>query len=139
MSPQDRARKLLELVKQGKIVFFKAGGDGWDIIGPADTITAGASVTVSKADGSTEQVTVVEIMSERTVEGVAARTARFNRQRAASPVPAQAEREPAWYPVHDRQAAAVGGMLGRSAGGSLGYCHYCGLNLDRNGDCAECV
>ncbi len=129
-----RARRLFELVKQGKIVFFKAG-DSWDIVGPADAIKPGATVTVNKADGTTDEVVVTQIMAERTVEGVATRTATFTRPRRT---PAPVQKTP-WYPVADRQAAAVGGMIGRTTAGKLGYCHYCGGNLDRHGNCRECI
>lgn len=126
-----RARKLWEAVRDGMTIFFKTG-DGWDIIGPAHLITPGARVTVTKADKSTAEVLVLKVMAERTIDGIATRSATF------VPAPANAPEPRRVYKVRDRQAAAVGGMLGLASNAPVGYCHYCGLELDRNGNCNEC-
>ncbi len=131
--PTARARKLFQQVKQGKVIFFKAG-NAWDILGPAALVQSGDIVTVTKANGETTQVMVLDIMAERTVDGVATRTATFTTVRAGAGTPI----ERPWYPVRDRQAAAVGGALGLTSPAKLGYCHYCGLELDHNGSCPEC-
>ncbi len=128
-----RARKLWEAVRDGMTIFFKTS-DGWDIIGPAHLVTPGAAVTVTKADKTTVQVIVRQIMAERTIDGVATRTATFDYAPTAD---ATATSRPV-YNVIDRQAATVGGMLGRTSSARAGYCHYCGLELDRNGNCDEC-
>ena len=126
-----RARKLWEAVRDGMTIFFSTG-DGWDIIGPAHLITPGAEVTVTKADKTTVQVLVRKVMAERTIDGVATRTATF----VPAPVPAPDSRPV--YNVRDRQAATVGGMLGQASSSRPGSCHYCGLPLNRAGDCDEC-
>jgi hypothetical protein len=139
-----RARKLWEAVRDGMTIFFNTGA-GWDVIGPAHLITPGAEVTVTKADGATTRVIVRQVMAERTIDGVATRTATFGPAPAPAPAPAP-EPAPALelesprpvYHVRDRQAATVGGMLGQTGSTLIGYCHYCGLPLDRNGDCDEC-
>lgn len=131
-----RARKLWEAVRDGKTIFFHTG-TGWDIIGPAHLIVPGAEITVTKADKSTQRVVVVDVRAERTVDGVATRTATF-RDVPAGPAVTHAEPARPWFPVRDRQAAAVGGMLGLASSAPLGYCHYCGLELDRKGNCGEC-
>jgi hypothetical protein len=112
-------------------VFFKAS-DGWDIVGPADAIRVGEPVEVTKADGETVWVVPTKIMDERTAQGIATRTATFRRESTPA-----AERPV--YPVRDRVADAVGGMLGQPAGKATGRCHYCGLPLNRTGYCEECV
>ena len=139
MTDRSRAQRLFDQVQQGKVVFFKAG-DAWDILGPAEDIQPGQKVTVTKASGETTQVVVTEIMVERTVRGVATRTARFVRAGIADSTTERhaPERPRPVYNVVDRQAATVGGMLGRTST-SVGYCHYCGLELNRSGNCAECV
>ncbi|GIF75683.1 hypothetical protein [Asanoa siamensis] len=133
-----RSQRLLDQVKEGKTIFFKAGG-GWDIIGPAADIEPGQTVTVTKAAGDTTEVIVVKVMAERTVHGVATRTATFRNPAAAAAAPAHVDPPRPAYNVVDRQAAAVGGMLGRDSSTARGYCHHCGLELDRNGNCDECV
>lgn len=127
-----RARKLWEAVRDGKTIFFNTA-TGWDIIGAANLIVPGAEVTVTKADKTTVQVIVRQVMAERTIDGVATRTATFDYVRADT----SADRRPV-YKVADQQAAAVGGLLGRTSPARMGYCHYCGLALDRNGNCDEC-
>ncbi len=133
----DRARRLFAQVRAGKVIFFKAGNDAWDIIGPADKIVPGETVTVTKADGSTRDVVVLTVMSERTVEGFATRTATFHNT-APAPAAATTGSGRTWYPVRHKSADMIGGMLGASSGADLGYCHFCGLELDRNGVCDEC-
>lgn len=128
-----RARKLWEAVRDGMTIFFNTG-DGWDIIGPTHLITPGSEVTVTKADKTTVRVIVRKVMAERTIDGVATRTATF----VHAPATAVPSDPRPVYNVRDRQAATVGGMLGRTSSTSAGYCHYCGLPLDRNGDCDEC-
>lgn len=130
---KERAARLLEHVKAGRTVFFKAGS-GWDIAGPAADLQHGAIVTVTKANGSTTQVMVTRIMSDREVNGCAVRTALFTSSFTTTrPV----EDEPE-YDVVDRNAAMVGTALGRGGKTKRGSCHYCGLPLDRNGYCREC-
>lgn len=132
----ERARKLLQAVADGLTVFFKVG-TGWDVVGPAHLITPGAVVTVTRADQTTTRVVIRDVMAERTIDGVATRTATFVPARAPAPAPPPEAARPV-YNVHDRQAAAIGGMLGRHLSTPAGYCHSCGLPLDRNGDCDEC-
>lgn len=128
----ERAQKMLEAVRDGLTVFFRTG-DGWDVAGPAHLIIPGAVVTVTKADGTTTRVIILDVMVERVVNGVATRTATFAPVRVPAPEPVRPV-----YNIVDRQAATVGGMLGLTSGAPAGYCHYCDLPLNRNGDCDEC-
>ncbi len=134
---KDRARRLFEQVKTGKIIFFNTG-NGWDIIGPADQIEPGATVTVTKASGATTCVIVQKVMAERTVEGFATRTATFINAPTVTPS-ATAVPAPREHRVRDRQAARVGNALGLTSSAPAGSCHYCGLALNRRGECEECV
>jgi len=42
------------------------------------------------------------------------------------------------YPVTDRKAARVAGIMGLPAPSTGGHCHYRGLPLNWRGDCEEC-
>lgn len=134
MDAKDRAQNLLDQVKAGKTIFFRAGKE-WMIMGPAATLQEGARVVVTKADGSADQVIVGLIASDRTVQGTAARTALFRKAPTFGP-PAVAE-PTRYHQVADRSAAFVGGALSRDT--RTGSCHYCGGPLDRRGRCPECI
>lgn len=99
-----RAQRLLDEVKTGKTIFFKANGE-WMIIGPSDDLNAGQRVTVRKSDGTTTDVLVREIKSDRTVQGTSARTATF--------VPAPADS------VASRTAVPTGPGTSRTAAGPV--------------------
>lgn len=134
MDAKDRAQSLLDQVKAGKTIFFRAGKD-WMIMGPSATVRLGARIPVTKADGSVSQVIVGLIVSDRSVQDTAARTAYF---RKAPTFEASNAPDPARYhQVADRSAAFVGGALGRTS--PSGACHYCGGPLDRNARCPECI
>lgn len=91
-----RAQRLLDQVKTGKSIYFRAG-DQWMIMGPSANVEPGRRLTVHKADGSTTEVIVGEIKSNRTVQGVTARTATFRKAPppAVTSTGAVAERSPA--------------------------------------------
>ena len=92
-----RAQRLLDQVKTGKTIYFRAG-DEWMIIGPAGDVQPGQRLTVHKADGSTTEVIVGDVKDDRTVQGTATRTATFRnappRESAPAPAPARPQAAP---------------------------------------------
>lgn len=58
---QSAADALVAKVAQGLTTFRKDVDGTWRVIGPAADLHVGATVTVTKADGSTKKVTVVAV------------------------------------------------------------------------------
>ncbi len=132
---RQQQQEMLNQVAAGRTLFTRDHRrDRWMIVGPAGDLIVGRTVVVTRSDGDTQTVRVTAIGVDREVQQVPYRTAEFKA------VPARATRpQPSLHEVADRQAAQVAGIMGLPAPPLSGRCHYCGLPLKRNGDCAECV
>lgn len=106
----DKARQMWDQLVDGKVLFRHQAGQ-WLILGNADTVVTGRIVTVTQADGTTQQVMVGKTHTPATRNGLTLVLARFHRVHTAAP--------------RDPSRPFVG-------------CHYCGLELDRHGECPEC-
>ena len=80
---QAKAQRTLNAVRDGHTEFTRTPGGEWLIVGPANTLTPGAEVTVTKADGTTKQVIIADAHQVREVQGVSYRTAEFRNVPAA--------------------------------------------------------
>jgi len=78
-------------VSAGQTVYTKAPS-GWMIVGPAADIVEGATVTVTKRDGSTSQVRVGPVGGIRTTRGVEYQVAGFTKIPTPAPRPAEKPR-----------------------------------------------
>jgi hypothetical protein len=83
MSIQKQER-IFKQVAAGKTIFTKVD-DQWMIVGPAADITCMFQrVTVTKADGTTSEVSTIELYPVKEVRGVQYRVAKFRRVSDAS-------------------------------------------------------
>lgn len=84
MTSQQNAQQMLDQIKTGKTVFTR--GDGrWMVIGPADTIATGATVEVTKRDGTTEQVVITQLGAAGDKQGCRYQVAHFRKTTTPAP------------------------------------------------------
>lgn len=82
-APQIPAK--LQPIAAGQTIFINQGGT-WTIAGPADIVIDGAIVTVTKRDGSTQQVRAYNVATFSS-HGVDFAMANFDRAATTSPAP----------------------------------------------------
>ena len=111
---------------------FKKDAEGaWGIVGPADQITAGATVAVTKRDGSTCTVTVQTVADEPnaddTIFAWIAPTRRPVSRRSSSPRRGSTARRTTTYRRSGRRACVTGGNCSSFSGRNCGG-HDCDAN-----------
>ncbi|MGX1762625.1 hypothetical protein ACWIGW_44485 [Nocardia brasiliensis] len=85
-------------------------------------------------------VTDIDAFAEQTMGTTAWKN--FNHGEAATfeaAIERHAQKPATAAPRFDRQANRVAGLAGLPTPKATGRCHYCGLPLNRQGQCEECV
>lgn len=58
MMTADKKQMMIKKIASGQSVFLRYDSTRWSVAGPADTLTDGATVTVTKANGTTTRVLI---------------------------------------------------------------------------------
>ncbi|WP_336633619.1 MULTISPECIES: hypothetical protein [unclassified Microbacterium] len=124
MSTNAEKLAQLELVKQGQTLFTRTAAGEWLIVGRADLIAAGKTVTVTKANNTTTVVTVVSLTGTYETNGVRYSVATFRKSIARKTTATRS-------PLTARSRDGICRCDGEAD--SHGRCYQCG-GYDRNAD-----
>lgn len=101
-----KAQQMLDTIRAGKTSFHKSGSE-WVVVGPAAVIRPGATVTVTKADGTTTRVEISQLTIAGEKQGVAYQLATFHK------VPAYRTAQATDAPATDAQVDYALDLLAR--------------------------